>query len=298
MKPYSEETASQLAAGSGLGTPAQLHFPGPSDQLSSVEEEEEEMEFDEEEEGVGAEDGIVMEGCYMAVAMDFKARRSDEMDVKEGDVVCVLDDSQEGEKEMCVYACTCVCVCVCICVCVYVCMCVCMCVYVCVSVCVCVCMCVCMRVCMYMCVCMCVYVRVCVYGHVCVCMCVCTCVYVCVCAYVWCAHMCVCMCLYVCACVYVCVCVCMCVHVCACVCMCVHVCVCVCMCVDVCAHIHLVVLQTPGMWAWVRRRDGFLCPYSCPSMRSWKVQVMSGPCSCVHSKVCKHMCMFVCGCLN
>eukprot|EP00731_Ephydatia_muelleri_P023390 Em0015g973a len=105
LKPYSEETASQLDAGSGLGTPAQLHLPGASDQLSSVEEEEE-MEFDEEEEGVGAEDGIVMEGCYMAVAMDFKARRSDEMDVKEGDVVCVLDDSQEdtwyvglGEKE-------------------------------------------------------------------------------------------------------------------------------------------------------------------------------------------------------
>ena len=131
MKPYSEETASQLDAGSGLGTPAQLHLPGASDQLSSVEEEEE-MEFDEEEEGVGAEDGIVMEGCYMAVAMDFKARRSDEMDVKEGDVVCVLDDSQEGEKEtgVCMRVCVCVYVCVCMCVCVCACVYVCICVYV------------------------------------------------------------------------------------------------------------------------------------------------------------------------
>ena len=47
----------------------------------------------------------------MAVVKDFKARRSDEMDVKEGDVVCVLDDSQHGEMGMvCVYVCMHVCV--------------------------------------------------------------------------------------------------------------------------------------------------------------------------------------------
>ena len=116
LQPHTEDAENKTDEDSneGLGTSATP--PHTPTLLSSVAEEDEH----EEEEGVGAEDGIVMEGCYMAVAMDFKARRSDEMDVKEGDVVCVLDDSQEGEKEMCVYACTCVCVfmCVCMCVCI------------------------------------------------------------------------------------------------------------------------------------------------------------------------------------
>ena len=114
LKAYEEE-GSQPAADSGLGTPAQLHSPGTSGLSSVVEEDEEvmDMDFYEEGEGVGAEDGIVMEGCYMAVAKDFKARRSDEMDVKEGDVVCVLDDSQQGEMGWCMFVPILVCASIC-----------------------------------------------------------------------------------------------------------------------------------------------------------------------------------------
>ena len=105
LKPYSKEVASELIASDGLGTTSTqlLSSLVSTAQLSSVAEEEveeeKEAEVVEEEGGVGAEDGIVMEGCYMAVAQDFKARRPDEMDVKEGDVVCVLDDSQAGDDE-------------------------------------------------------------------------------------------------------------------------------------------------------------------------------------------------------
>ena len=90
LKPYSEEAVSELTASAGLGT---TFTPA---QLSSVNEEEEEEEEGEGVENVGAEDGIVMEGCYMAVAKSFTARRPDELDVKEGDVVCILDDAQAG----------------------------------------------------------------------------------------------------------------------------------------------------------------------------------------------------------
>ena len=92
LKPYSAEAVSELTASAGLGT---TFTPA---QLSSVnEEEEEEEEEGEGVENVGAEDGIVMEGCYMAVAKSFTARRPDELDVKEGDVVCILDDAQAGD---------------------------------------------------------------------------------------------------------------------------------------------------------------------------------------------------------
>ena len=103
LKPYTEE---MVTSGEGLGTASKPVTSATLDSVAEVDEQEEEeegkekeAEVVEEEGGMGAEDGIVMEGCYMAVAQDFKARRPDEMDVKERDVVCVLDDSQAGDDE-------------------------------------------------------------------------------------------------------------------------------------------------------------------------------------------------------
>ena len=108
LKPYTGEVEDNEE---GLGTMAPPPYT-PSiilDSLAEVDEQEEECVAGEGvagegamgedvvvEEGVGAEDGIVMEGCYMAVAKSFTARRPDELDVKEGDVVCILDDAQAG----------------------------------------------------------------------------------------------------------------------------------------------------------------------------------------------------------